>query len=427
MYDLASGRTENLSEGMPGYDMEPAFSPNGRFLAWNSQERPGYEADRVRIFLFDLKTKERWEMTTTMDQNASHPKWSTDSQRIFFISEKQGVRELWGVDFSQKSKLQRLSTGFYDYLDFIPTGKNTLASLRNSQSEPPEIFRTVVETTAAKQLTFTNKDFLEKVQLGLVAKRMIQTTDNKRMHAWVVYPPDFDKEKKYPVVLYCQGGPQSMVSQSWSYRWNLQLFAAAGYIVIAPNRRGVPGFGQAWTDAISGDWGGQPMQDLLSAVDDIKREPYADSTRMAAIGPSFGGFSVYWLEGHHEGRFKAFIAHGGVFNLESFYGSTEELFFANQELGGPYWQDTIPETYLKDSPHHYVQNWDTPLLVVHNGRDYRVPLEQGLQAYTAARLMGIPSRLLSFPEENHFVTKPQNAVLWHRTMLEWLGRYLAEK
>ncbi|MCB9284409.1 MAG: S9 family peptidase [Lewinellaceae bacterium] len=424
LYDLASGRTENISDGMPGYDMEPAFSPNGRFIAWNSQEHPGYEADRMRIFIRDLQSGERWEMTTTMDQNARHPKWSPQGDAIFFLSEYQGTQEIWGVNFTRHGKLQRLSTGFYDFTDFIPTGKNTFAAVRNSLSEPPEIFRYVLETSTAKQLTYTNKDFLEKIKMGKVLKRMTLTTDNKRMHSWVVYPPGFDETKKYPVILYCLGGPQGMVSQSWSYRWNLQLFAAQGYIVIAPNRRGTFGFGQAWTDAITGDWGGQPMQDLLSAIDDIKREPYADSTRMAAIGASYGGYSVYWLEGHNEGRFKTFIAHGGLFSLKGFYGSTDELFFANHDIGGPYWQDTIPKMYLKDSPDLFVQNWNTPLLVIHNGRDYRVPLEQGLQAYTAARLKGIPSRFLYFPDENHHVVKPQNTVLWHRTMLEWLRKYL---
>jgi len=426
LYNLGSGKTQNLSRGMPGYDFEPVFSPDGRFIAWNSQERAGYEADRMRIFIIDLVSMEKWEMTVTMDQHARHPKWSANGDRIFFLSERNGVKELWGVNFSRKGKLQRYSTGFNDFLDYIPTGSGNLAALRNSMSQAPEIYRMVVSSSTAKQLTRTNQALLDQIKMGRVARRMIETSDQKRMHSWVIYPPDFDPEKKYPVILYCQGGPQSMVSQSWSYRWNLQIFAAEGYIVIAPNRHGLPGFGQAWTDAIIGDWGGQPMDDLFAAIDDIKKEPYADSTRMAAIGASYGGYATYWLAGNHQGRFKAFISHCGLFNIESFFASTEEIFFANNDLEGPFWQDPVPETYRKDSPHLYVQNWDTPLLVIHNGKDYRVPLEQGLQAFTAAQLMGIPSRLLYFPEENHFVSKAQNAVLWHQTMLEWLNRYLGK-
>jgi dipeptidyl aminopeptidase/acylaminoacyl peptidase len=424
LYDLETGQTENISEGMPGYDMEPVFSPNGRFLAWNSQEKPGYEADRMRVFIKDLKTGERWEMTTTMDQNAHHPRWSPAGDRIFFLSEFQGVSEIWSVNFGEGGRLEKRSIGFNDYLQLIPTRKGTMAVLRGSMSYPAEIYRFVPETGIARQITFTNKEFLENVKLGNVAKRIITTSDNQRMHSWVVYPPGFDPEKKYPAILYCQGGPQSMVSQSWSYRWNLQLFAARGYIVIAPNRRGLPGFGQAWNDAIGGDWGGRALQDLLNAIDDIAKEPYVDTERLAAMGASYGGYSVYWLAGNHQKRFKALISHCGVFNLESFYGSTEELFFVNKDLGGPFWQDPAPETYLRDSPHRYVRNWDAPLLVIHNERDYRVPLEQGLQAYTAARLMDVPSRLLVFPDENHFVLKPQNAVLWHRTMLDWLDKHL---
>lgn len=424
LYDLETGRTDNLSEFMPGYDMEPVFSPNGRFIAWNSQLEAGYEAGRMRVFIKDLKTQQRWEMTEGMDQNAHHPRWGADSDRMLFITEYLGVRQIWEVDFSNKGKLRPMTTGFNDYLEIIPTKKGTCAVLRNSFTEPAEIYRFTMDAGLAKQVTFTNKTFMEQFEMGKVEKRMITTTDQKRMHTWIIYPPNFDPSRQYPALLYCQGGPQSMVSPSWSYRWNLQLFAAAGYIVIAPNRRGVPGFGQEWTDAIAGDWGGQPMQDLLSAVDAMIKEPFVDSTRLAAIGASYGGYSVYWLAGNHQKRFKTFISHCGVFNMESFYGSTEEIFFADHDFKGAYWQEDMPETYRLDSPHKYVQNWDTPILVIHNGKDYRVPLEQGLQAYTAARLKGVPARLLCFPDENHFVLKPQNAVLWHRTMLDWLGQYL---
>lgn len=424
IYDLETGATENISEGMPGYDLEPVFSPNGRFIAWNSQERPGYEADRMRIFIRDMKTKERWEMTVGMDQNASQPRWSHDSERILFISDFQGVRQIWEVNFTEKGKLRPISGGFNDFQDIITTRKNTMAVVRSSFTEPAEIYRVTIDAGVAKQVTFTNQAFSEKYKMGKVEKKIFTTSDQKRLQAWIIYPPDFDPSKKYPTLLYLQGGPQSMISPAWSYRWNLQLFASGGYIVLAPNRRGLPGFGQEWNDAIAGDWGGQPMQDLLTAIDEFKKEPFVDADNLAALGASYGGYSAYWMAGNHQKRFKTFIAHCGVFNLESFYGSTEELFFVNQDLGGPYWQDPKPETYLLDSPHLFVDNWDSPILVIHNGRDYRVPLEQGLQAYTAARLKGLESRLLYFPDENHFVLKPQNAVLWHRTMLDWLERYL---
>jgi dipeptidyl aminopeptidase/acylaminoacyl peptidase len=269
-----------------------------------------------------------------------------------------------------------------------------------------------------------NKEQLDATEMGKVEKRIVKTTDGKDMLTWVIYPPDFDPEKKYPALLYCQGGPQSAVSQFFSYRWNFQLMAAHGYIVVAPNRRGLPTFGQDWNDQISGDWGGQAMKDYLAAIDEVAKEPYVDENRLGAVGASYGGYSVYYLAGIHEGRFKTFISHCGLFNLESWYGSTEELFFANWDIGGPYWREPQPVSYERFSPHKFVKDWDTPILVVHGEKDFRVPINQGMEAFQVAQIKGIPSRFLYFPEEGHWVLSPQNGILWHRVFFDWLDSYL---
>jgi dipeptidyl aminopeptidase/acylaminoacyl peptidase len=291
-------------------------------------------------------------------------------------------------------------------------------------SSPQELYRVDLTNGKSQQLTFINKPILDQIAMGDVKKRMVKTTDDKEMLVWMIYPPDFDPNKKYPTLLYCQGGPQSAVSQFWSYRWNFQLMAAQGYIVVAPNRRGLPSFGREWNDDISGDWGGQAMDDYLSAIDDAATEPYVDADKLGAVGASFGGYSVYWLAGNHNNRFKTFISHCGLFNLESWYGTTEEMFFANWDIGGPYWDTTYAEDYLKNSPHKYVQNWNTPMLVIHGENDFRVPVSEGMQAFQAAQLRGIPSKFLYFPDEGHWVLKPQNGLLWHREFFGWLGEWL---
>lgn len=422
-YDLANGTTTNLSEGMPGYDQEPAISPDGRWLAWNSMERAGFEADRSRIFVYDFQTKKREELTVGLDMSANHPQWSKDGKTLFFLGGVKATYQLFALDVATK-KVRAITKGQHDYTGFSVAGPKTLVGSRMSMSQPVELYRIDIETGLETQLTFTNKDQLAGIKMGKVESRTVKTTDGKDMLVWMIYPPDFDPAKKYPALLYCQGGPQSAVSQYFSYRWNFQLMAANDYIVIAPNRRGLPSFGQEWNDQISGDWGGQAMQDLLSAVDAVKTEPYVDEKRLGAVGASFGGYSVYWLAGNHNKRFKSFISHCGTFNLESWYGATEEVFFAEHDMGGAYWNKKKPESYKTDSPHNYVQNWDTPILVIHNEKDFRVPIGEGLQAFQAAQLQGIPSKFLYFPEEGHWVTKPQNSVLWQRVFFDWLDKTL---
>ena len=426
LYDLATKKTTNLSEGMEGYDMNPAFSPDGRYLAWESMAKPGYESDRHRIFVHDFRTKKTWEATAGLDQNAIHPQWSADGSRIYFESQVQGTVQLFYLDPSGRGRPVQVSNGQFNYGPFV-LGKNSLIAVRCSMAEPHELFALPLDPGRDMQLTYTNKNTLRDVKMGKVEKRMVKTTDGKDMLTWVIFPPDFDSRRQYPTLLYCQGGPQSTVSQFWSYRWNFQMMAANDYIVVAPNRRGLPSFGQDWNDQIAGDWGGQAMNDLLSAIDDVAKEPWADENKLGAVGASFGGYSVFWLAGNHNKRFKALISHCGLFNLESWYGTTEELFFANHDLEGPYWQTPLPATWKNHSPHRFVQHWDTPLLVIHGGKDFRVPESEGMQAFQAAQLRGIPSRFLYFPEEGHHVSSPQNSILWQREFFAWLDKWLKER
>lgn len=426
LYELSTGQTTNLSDGMPGYDREPAFSPDGRFLIWNSMERAGFENDRNRIFRYDFGSKQKEDLTVGLDMGADHPKWSADGRTIHFQGTTRGTVQLFALDTATR-KTRAITSGTHDYISFAHAGSSRLIGARMSMSDPAELFRVDLATGQQTQITFTNTSQLDRLKRGKVASRTVKTTDGKEMLVWVIYPPDFDPKKKYPTLLYCQGGPQSAVSQFWSYRWNFQMMAANDYIVVAPNRRGLPGFGQAWNDEISGDWGGQSMLDLLSAIDDVKKEPYVDAARLGAVGASYGGYSVYWLAGNHNGRFKSFISHCGTFNLESWYGTTEEMFFANHDLNGPYWDEKNKASYKKHSPHEYVGKWDTPILVIHNEKDFRVPLGEGLQAFNAAQLQGIPSRFMYFPDEGHWVLKPQNGILWQRVFFDWLGKTLGEE
>lgn len=421
-YDLRSGKTRNLTANNKGYDLDPAFSPDGRYLAWNSMEKDGYEADRYRVMILDYDTGKVRELTRNMDHNAHAPQWSKDGGRIFFTSERKGTQHIY-VANAQSGKVKQLTSGVFNYYDFIVT-KEGLVARRASMSAPHEIFFVPMNGGEAKALTAVNADKMSKVKMGKVESRTVKTTDGKDMLVWMIYPPGFNPAKKYPALLYCQGGPQSQVSQFWSYRWNFQMMAANDYVIVAPNRRGLPGFGTEWNEQISGDWGGQAMQDYLAAIDDAKKEPYIDEERLGAVGASYGGYSVYWLAGNHNKRFKSFISHCGVFNLESWYGTTEELFFANHDMGGAYWQSNPPETYAQDSPHKYVQNWDTPILVIHNEKDFRVPLSEGMQAFNAAKMRGVQSRFLYFSDENHWVLKPQNGIMWQRVFFDWLDRTL---
>jgi dipeptidyl aminopeptidase/acylaminoacyl peptidase len=423
LYELVSGKTINVSEGMPGYDKEPVFSPDGRWLLWSSMERPGFEADRVRLFRRDMQSGRSEELTVGLDMSADHPQWSADGKTIYFMGTVRGTVQLHALDVATR-RVRAITQGVHNYAQFKVADAGTLVGARMSMSEPVELFRVNIATGAQEAITSTNRAIWEKLRLGRVESRTVRTSDGKDMLVWVILPPDFDPKKTYPTLLYCQGGPQSAVSQFFSYRWNFQLMAAQGYVVVAPNRRGLPGFGQDWNDQISGDWGGQAMQDLLSAIDDVRKEPWVDNARLGAVGASYGGFSVYWLAGNHQKRFKSFISHCGTFNLESWYGTTEEIFFADFDLGGPYWQQEVPRPYREQSPHLFVRQWDTPVLVIHNEKDFRVPLGEGLQAFQAARKQDLRSRFLYFPDENHWVLKPQNSVLWQRVFFQWLAETL---
>jgi dipeptidyl aminopeptidase/acylaminoacyl peptidase len=287
-----------------------------------------------------------------------------------------------------------------------------------------ELYGFNIKKGTERVITHTNDEIYNSIALSKIEKRWVKTTDGKEMLTWVILPPNFDSTKTYPTLLYCQGGPQSAVSQFYSFRWNFQLMAANDYVIIAPNRRGLPSFGTEWNEAISKDWGGQAMKDYLAAFDEISKESYIDQNNAGAVGASYGGYSVYMLAGIHEKRFKSFVAHCGLFNLESWYGSTEELFFANFDIGGPYWENPAPKSYAKFSPHKYAQNWDTPIFVIHGGRDYRVPDTQGMEAFQVAQLKGLKSRFLYFPKEGHWVLQPQNGLVWHREYFKWLDETL---
>lgn len=425
-FDIATGETKNMTQGMMGYDMNPAFSPDGTKMAWESMERDGYESDKNRLFVMDLATGEKTFYTKDFDQNAQSLTWTADSKSIYFISGWHAVQEIYKLNLSD-GKINQVTKGIHDYHTVHIAGDDLIAT-KVSMSKPAEIYNVNPVTGEEKEISFVNKNILDQLEMGKVEKRWITTTDNKQMLVWIIYPPHFDANKKYPTLLYCQGGPQGTVSQFWSYRWNFQMMAANDYIVVAPNRRGLPGFGQEWNEQISGDYGGQNMKDYLSAIDAVKQEPFVDENRLGCVGASYGGFSAFWLAGHHEKRFKAFIAHDGMFNLEAQYLETEEMWFVNWDLGGAFWEKdnkTAQRSYA-NSPHKFVQNWDTPILIIHGGKDYRIVESQGMQAFNAARLRGIPAQLLHLPEENHWVLGVQNGILWQRTFANWLDKYVKE-
>lgn len=425
IYDLATGTTTNMTEGMMGYDTAPAWSPDGKYVAWLSMEHDGYESDKNRIFIMDVATGEKTDLTSDWDYTADEIAWASDSRSIYFIAPKDGVIPMFNVALDHTVSV--VAQGECDYQSICPLADGTVLTLRHSMIEPNEIYS--VKDGKATQITEVNTALLAAVDMPSVEKRMVPTTDGKLMTTWVVYPPHFDPSKKYPSLLYCQGGPQSAVSQFFSYRWNLALMAANGYIVIAPNRRGLPGFGTEWNAQISGDYGGQNMRDYLSAVDDMKKEGYIDPARIGAVGASYGGFSVYWLAGHHEGRFAAFIAHAGIFNTEAQYLETEEMWFANWDLGGPFWDksNAIAQQSFANSPHKFVDKWDTPILITHGEYDFRILASQGMMAFNAARLRGVPAEMLIFPDENHWILKPQNSVMWQRIFFRWLDKWLKEQ
>ncbi len=423
-YDLTTGTTTNLTEGMMGYDTHPTFSPDGKYMAWRSMERDGYESDLIRLFLLDRTTGEKTYLTEGFEYNVEQPTWSPDGKSIYFIACVEAESHLYELTLKNR-KIRRITQGQMDYVGFDLQG-TTLVAARQSMLAPTDLYRVDLKKGTATAITKENESTL--AQLGDVRceKRWMNTTNGEKMLVWVLYPANFDASKKYPSILYCQGGPQSTISQFWSYRWNPRIMAENGYIVILPNRHGVPGFGKAWNEQISGDYGGQNMRDYLTAADEMKKEPYIDPNGMGCVGASYGGFSVYWLAGHHEKRFNCFIAHAGIFNLEAQYLETEEKWFANWDMGGAPWEksNATAQRTFATSPHLFVDKWDTPILIIHGERDYRILASQGMMAFDAARMHGVPTEMLLYPDENHWVLQPQNAVLWQRTFFRWLDRWL---
>ena len=424
LYDLESGSTKCLTEGMEGYDTNPAFSPDGNKLAWLSMETPKYESDKKRLMVMDMKNGEITDLTANWDYWPEEISWSPDGQSIWFAAYYQGTSPVFKINVVD-CRIDTVAEGMCDYVNVVPVSNESAIALRHSMRYPNEVCM-VAQGQETKELTSVNADLLSQLKLGEIKKVMVPTTDGKEMLSWVILPPDFDPNKKYPAILYCQGGPQSAVSQFWSYRWNFMIMAAHGYVIIAPNRRGVPGFGTEWNRQISGDYGGQNMKDYLSAADYIGAQPYVDKSKIGAIGASYGGFSVYWLAGHHEGRFAALIAHAGIFNVEAQYLETEEMWFADFDLGGPFWDksNAIAQRSYANSPHLFVNDWTAPILVTVGELDYRILASQGMMAFNAAKMHGLEAEMLVFPDENHWILKPQNAVLWQRVFFRFLDKYL---
>ena len=457
LYDVATGSTKNLckpegykapevdattslknqavnkqeSDVNVGYDTNPQFSPDGKFIAWQSMKHDGYESDRNRLCVYNLATGEKNYVAEQFDSNVDAFCWAADSKTLYFIGCWHACVNMYQTNLN--GDVKQLTDDWMDFgsIQMLGNTGKILAS-RHSISQADELYIITpgkdVKKTKVQQVTWENKAFYDQLEMGKVQKRWVKTTDGKQMLVWVILPPHFDENKKYPTLLFCEGGPQSPVSQFWSYRWNFQIMAANDYIVIAPNRRGLPGFGSEWNEAVSGDWTGQCMDDYLSAIDDAANNlPYVDKDRLGCVGASFGGFSVYYLAGHHNKRFKAFIAHDGAFNLESMYTDTEEAWFSNWEYDDAYWKyvktNRAKRTY-SHSPHKFVDKWDTPILCIHGEKDYRINANQGFGAFNAARLRGIPAELLIFPDENHWVLKPQNGILWQRTFFGWLDKWL---
>ena len=419
---------ENLKNNV-GYDQNPQFSPDGRYVAWTSMERNGYEADRMRLCIHDLEQGTKQYVTETFDSNVDAFSWASDSKTLYFLGVWHATENLYRTDL--EGNVKQLTGYQADFGNLQLIDDTHLLLERHDYMHPADLYLcTVADDTIAdlKQVTRENEHILSQIAAGTSEARWIKTTTGEPMHYWIIKPPHFDPTKKYPTLLFCEGGPQSPVSQFWSYRWNFMIMAAQGYVIIAPNRHGLPGFGLQWQEEISGDWTGQCMQDYLAAIDDAAANlPYVDKDHMGAVGASFGGFSVYYLAGHHEGRVKCFIAHDGAFNLEAMYTETEENWFSNWEYDDAYWNKDQTERARKtyaNSPHRFVDKWDTPILCIHGEKDYRINYTQGMSAFNAARMRGIEAQLLIFPDENHWVLHPQNGILWQRTYFQWLNRWL---
>ena len=427
-YNLETKKTTNRTEGNLGYDMSPAFSPAGD-LTWLQMKRDGYEADKNDIIVHFKGMN--INLTAAWDGTVDNFTWSPDGKKVYFVAPVDGTKQLFEVNFPGLTRIAvivtQLTNGDFDVNDIVGFSENNIIVTRTDMNHASEIFSYDLKKKAWKQLTTTNKAIYDKLALPKPVKRIVTTTDGKKMVVWVILPPNFDANKKYPTLLFCQGGPQSALTQSYSFRWNFSLMASQGYIVVAPNRRGMPGHGVAWNEKISGDWGGQVMDDYLSAIDDVAKENYVDKTRLGCVGASYGGYSVFYLAGIHNNRFKSFIAHDGVFNTQSMFGTTEEVFFNNWDFGGAYWEKDnkiAQQTYTKFNPINYVDKWNTPILIIQGGNDFRVPIGQSQEAFQAAQLRGVKSRFLYFPEENHWVLKPQNAQVWQREFYKWLKETL---
>ncbi|MEM7454369.1 MAG: S9 family peptidase [Planctomycetota bacterium] len=417
---------KNITAGQTGYDNNPVYSPNGQYLAYQSMERASFESDRNRIMIIDRATGQQRDLTAGLDQTTHEPTWLPDSSGMLFSSEYRGTNQIFKVALDSPGVTQVSSGRVKINLQEVFNHRNSALVSKMSMLRPRELSVLSLDEGVDRVVTHINDMIYANLELPRIEERWVDATDGKKIHCWVIMPPDFDPaaEKKWPMLAYFQGGPQGQIGQWFSFRWNFHMMAANGYVVVAPNRRGLPGFGREWNDQISGDWGGQAMQDLLSATDAMTKEPYIDAERVAGIGASFGGYTAYWMMGNHNDRYCAMISHCGVYNLESMYGSTEELFFVNWDLGGPFWSDpAVKEKYEQFSPHNFAGKWSIPLLVIHGEKDFRVPITQGMEAFTAAQVQDVPSRFLYFPNEGHWVMSPQNSIVWFRVFFEWLDEH----
>lgn len=438
-YQISTKNTVNLTANMMGYDTNPNISPDGKKLAWLSMSHDGFEADKNDIWVMNLDATQttKTNLTGTWDGTVNGFNWSNDSKLIYFIAPWRGTEQLFSLPLPtietsnlndkvvmKRMGIKQITSGMFDINGFIGETEEQIVVSRCDMNHASELYSVDKKTGSMNQLTHENDETYNSIKLSDIDFKMIKTSDGKQMGVWVIYPPNFDPNKKYPTLLYCQGGPQSALSQFYSFRWNFQLMAANGYIVVAPNRRGMPGWGVEWNAAISKDWGGQPMKDYLSAIDAIAEENYVDKNRLGCVGASYGGYSVFMLAGMHNNRFKSFIAHDGLFDLKSWYGTTEELWFANWDIGGNYWQKNQPSSYQSFNPSNFVDKWNTPIMIIQGGTDYRVPIEQGLEAFQAAQLKGIKSKLLYLPNENHWVLHPQNGLVWQKEFYKWLSETL---
>ena len=423
-YDLASGKTENITEGMMGYDVNPKFSPDGKSLLWQSMARDGYEADKTDVVVMDWVAKKKTNLTKNWDESVvGDVAWSNDSKMIYFTTAKRGTKQFFALN-PKDAKVNQISDGAFDVNEIVAFQNDFAFVTRTDINHNADLFKLNLKDGTMLQVTQVNKENYANLTPSKSELKMVKTSDGKEMGVWFHYPPNFDPNKKYPTLLYCQGGPQSALTQYFSTRWNFALMAANGYIVVAPNRRGMPGWGTKWNEDISKDWGGQPMRDYIAAADFAKTLPFVDGSRMGAVGASYGGYSVFMLAGIHENRFKTFIAHDGLFDMKSWYGTTEELWFANWDLGGNYWQNPQPKAYTDYNPSNFVEKWNTPIMVIQGGIDFRVPYEQGQEAFQAAKLKGLKTKFLYFPNENHWVLHPQNGLVWQREFYEWLKETL---